>query len=160
MRTTCEGVIYMKQLFVLLVTCLMLIFTSCERPTEIYNPATTSDEPSVGKDSLTMGDKSSPDEDQSPIKGVWKYLLKGIQMTLEFGDKDVTYKCYTEMYNATAIYKGIYTIDANDITLEFNSLEKKNSSKIEYTSPDKMPKDAELKDENTIIYLGYTFKRQ
>ena len=81
-------------------------------------------------------------------------------MTLDFWDKDVTYKCYLEMYNATTIYKGKYTIDTNDITLEFNSLEKKNSSKIEYTSPDKIPKDAELKDKNTIIYLDYTLKRQ
>lgn len=150
----------MKQLFVLLVTCLMLIFTSCERPTEICNPATTSDEPSVGEDSLTMGDEPSTAQEQSPIKGIWKCLLDGMPMTLDFGDKDVIYKCYIEMYNATAIYNGIYSIDANDITLEFKSLEKKNSSKIEYTSPDKMPKDAELKDENTIIYLDYTFKRQ
>ena len=136
----------MKKLFILIFAS-MMTFISCERPTEIDNPTTTSDDPSIV-------------EKQSPIKGIWECLLNGMQMTLEFGDKEVMYKCYTEMYNATAIYKGIYTIDANNITLKFNSLEKTNSSKIEYTSPDKMPKDAELKDKNTIIYLDYTFKRQ
>lgn len=96
----------------------------------------------------------------SPIKGVWKCQLNGTQMTLDYGDRDVTYKCYIQQHNATAIYEGTYTIKGNEITQVFTSLTTKNSSKVEFYSPEKMPKEATLKDNNTIIYMDYPFKRK
>lgn len=121
----------MRKVFTLLVTALLLTFISCERSLDI-----------------------------SPIKGVWKYQLNGGEMTLEYGDHNVKYKCHLEYYKATAIYEGTYTIKDNEITHEFTSLTTKNSSRIEYTSPEKMPKEAVLQDENTIIYMDYLFTRE
>ena len=121
----------MKRLFIILAAAIMFAFVSCERAIE-----------------------------QSPIKGVWKCQLNGGQMTLEYGDHNVKYTYYIEFYNATAIYEGTYTIKGNEITHEFTSLTTKNSSKIEYYSPDKMPKEALLQDANTIIYMDNSYKRQ
>lgn len=132
----------MRKPFLLLIVCLMMTtFVSCERPSDAEEPSITRDE-------------------QSPIKGVWKCQLNGGQMTLDYGDHNVKYTCYTEIFNATAIYEGTYTIKGNEITHEFTSLTTKNSSKIEYYSPDKMPKEALLQDANTIIYMDYSYKRQ
>lgn len=132
----------MRKPFLLLIVCLMMTtFVSCERPSDAEEPSITRDE-------------------QSPIKGVWKCQLNGGQMTLDYGDHNVKYTCYTEIFNATAIYEGTYTIKGNEITHEFTSLTTKNSSKIEYYSPDKMPKEALLQDANTIIYMNYSYKRQ
>ena len=81
-------------------------------------------------------------------------------MTLDYGDHDVKYTCYTELYNATAIYKGTYTMKDNEINQEFTSLTTKNSSKISYYSPDRLPKEALLQDPSTIIYMDYLFTRE
>lgn len=96
----------------------------------------------------------------SPIKGVWECQMNGATMTLEYGNRDVKYICYTELFDATAIYKGTYTIQGNEIQQEFTSLTKKNSSKIEYYSPEEMPKEAVQKGNDTIIYMDYTFVRK
>lgn len=136
----------MKQLFTFIVVAMMFAFISCEHPADIANQA-TDENPSVV-------------EEQSPIKGVWKCHLNGGQMTLEYGERSVKYTSYAEFYNATAVYDGTYTIKGNEITHEFTSLTTKNSSKIEYYSPDQLPKDALLQDTNTIIYMDYSYKRQ
>lgn len=99
-------------------------------------------------------------EGASSIKGIWKCQLNGVEMTLDFGYRKVEYTCYTELYDATGTYEGTYAISGNDINIEFTSLTKKNSSKIEYTAPVDMPKEAVLKDTNTILYINQTFKRQ
>ena len=70
------------------------------------------------------------------------------------------YTVYIEMYDATAIYEGTYTIKDNEIQHEFTSLTKKNSSGIKYTDPKNMPKEAVFHDEKTIIYMDYKFKRE
>lgn len=121
----------MNKLFFILAAAMMFAFVSCERAIE-----------------------------QSPIKGVWKCQLNGGQMTLDYGDHNVKYTCYTEIFNATAVYEGTYTIKDNEITHEFTSLTTKNSSKISYYSPDELPKEALLQDANTIIYMDYSYKRQ
>lgn len=131
----------MKRLFIILAAAMMFTFISCERPSDAEEPSITRDE-------------------QSPIKGVWKCQLDGGQMTLEYGDHNVKYTYYIEFYNATAIYEGTYTIKGNEITHEFTSLTTKNSSKIEYYSPDKMPKEALLQDANTIIYMDNSYTRK
>ena len=137
----------MKKLFTLFVASMILTFISCERSAGIDTPA-------------TVDDKSSQSEETSPIKGVWRCQLNGVQMTLDYGDCDVKYTYYIELFDATAIYTGTYTIKENEIKHEFISLTKKNSSKIEYYSPDQLPKDALLQDTNTIIYMDYSYKRQ
>lgn len=121
----------MKHLSFIFAAAIMFAFVSCERAIE-----------------------------QSPIKGVWKCQLNGGQMTLDYGDHNVKYTCYTEIFNATATYEGTYTIKGNEITHEFTFLTTKNSSKISYYSPDQLPKDALLQDANTIIYMDYSYKRQ
>ena len=126
----------MKRLFITFVTLVLVClaacsFQSCERSSDI-----------------------------SPIKGVWKYQLNGGEMTLEYGDHNVKYKCHLEYYKATAFYEGTYTIKDNVINHEFTSLTTKNSSRIEYYSPERMPKEAVLQDENTIIYMDYLFTRE
>lgn len=120
---------------------------SCERSAGIDTPA-------------TVDDKSSLSEETSPIKGVWRCQLNGVQMTLDYGDCDVKYTCYTELFDATAIYIGTYTIKENEIKHEFISLTKKNSSGVEYYSPDKMPKEAVLRDDNKILYMGNLYTRE
>ena len=126
---------YMKKLFSLFIGCMMIAsFVSCER--------------------------SSKNSEVSPIKGVWECQLNRAKMTLTFGDSDVEYYTYIEGLDASAIYQGKYTIQANNITLEFTSLKTKNSSGIEYYAPDKMPKEAVLKDENTIIYIDKQYIRK
>lgn len=121
----------MKKLFILLAAAMILTFISCER-----------------------------NDEQSPIKGVWKCQLNGGEMTLEYGEHSVKYTSYAEFFNATAIYEGTYTIKGNEIIHEFTSLKTKNSSKITYYSPEEMPKEAILKDNNTIVYLDYSFTRE
>lgn len=120
----------MKRFLVILVAAI-LTFISCERGSE-----------------------------PSPIKGEWVCDLNGVQMTLEYGNRDVKYTYYIDLYDATAIYKGTYTIKDNVITHEFTSLTTKNSSKIGYYDLEKMPKEAILKDDSTIIYMDYTFTRK
>ena len=137
----------MKKLFTLFVASMILTFISCERSAGIDTPA-------------TVDDKSSQSEETSPIKGVWRCQLNGVQMTLDYGDCDVKYTCYTELFDATAIYIWTYTIKENEIKHEFISLTKKNSSSVEYYSPDKMPKEAVLKDDNKILYMGNLYTRE
>ena len=141
--------------FFILAAAMMFVFVSCERSVDVDTQAT----PTTPATSET-GDSIPIIEEQSPIKGVWKCQLNGGQMTLEYGERSVKYTSYAEFYNATAIYEGIYTIKGNEITHEFTSLTTKNSSKIEYFSPDQLPKDALLQDANTIIYMDYSYKRQ
>jgi hypothetical protein len=136
----------MKRLFIILAAAMMFTFISCEHHSGIDTQA-TDDNPSIV-------------EEQSPIKGIWKCNMNGMQMTLDYGDHNVKYTCYIEFYKATAIYEGTYTINGNEITHEFTSLTTKNSSKISYYSPDELPKDALLQDANTIIYMDYSYKRQ
>lgn len=138
--------IYKKQFFTFLVVAMMFAFISCEHPADIDNQATD--------------DNPSGVEEQSQIKGVWKCQLSGVQMTLDYGNRSVKYTYYIELYNATAIYEGTYAIQDNEITHEFTSLTTKNSSKIEYYSPDQLPKDALLQDANTIVYMDNSYKRQ
>ena len=142
----------MKRLFFILAVAMMFTFISCERPADVDTPETPA--------TPETGDTIPTIEEQSPIMGVWKCQLDGGQMTLEYGDHNVKYTYYIEFYNATAIYEGTYTIKGNEITHEFTSLTTKNSSKIEYYSPDKMPKEALLHDANTIIYMDNSYKRQ
>lgn len=142
----------MKRLFIILAAAMMFTFISCERPADVDTPETPA--------TPETGDTIPTIEEQSPIKGVWKCQLDGGQMTLEYGDHNVKYTYYIEFYSATAIYEGTYTIKGNEITHEFTSLTTKNSSKIEYYSPDKMPKEALLQDANTIIYMDNSYKRQ
>ena len=96
----------------------------------------------------------------SPIKGIWECKLNGMDMTLDFGNNDVEYYVHTDFRDASAIYQGTYTIQDNDITLEFTSLTTKNSSKIDYKQPEEMPKEAVLNGDSTIIYTNYTFTRK
>ena len=107
----------------------------------------------------TWEGSSSITVEQSPIKGVWKCQLNGMQTTLDYGDYTVKNKYHTDLFNATAVYEGTYTIKDNVITHEFTSLTK-NSSRVQYVSPAEMPKEAVLQDENTIIYMHYSYKRQ
>ena len=136
----------MKKLFLLFAAAMMFTFISCERHSEIDNPAT--------------GDNPSIVEEQSPIKGIWECQLNGVKMTFVFSDDKVEYKYYIERFNASAIYKGAYTIKDSDITLEFRSISTQNSSGIEYYAPEKMPKEAIFKDENTIIYIDNSYTRK
>ena len=137
----------MKRLFPILFACVLAtVFISCERS------AAGGEEPTPTEDPTTA--------QQSPIKGTWECQLSGVKMTFNFGESNVEYKYYIELYNATATYKGTYTIQANNIALDFTSLTTKNSSGIEYYAPDKMPKEAELKDEKTILYIDNIYKRQ
>jgi len=145
----------MNKLFTLLAAAMMFAFISCERPADVDTPAT----PETPATSET-GDTIPAIEEQSPIKGIWKCNMNGMQMTLDYGDHNVKYTCYIEFYKATAIYEGTYTINGNEITHEFTSLTTKNSSKIEYYSPDQLPKEALLQDANTIIYMDNSYKRQ
>ena len=145
----------MNKLFTLLTAVMMFAFISCERPADVDTPATpTTPTTPITNDTIPII------EEQSPIKGVWKSQLNGVQMTLDYGDHNVKYTYYIELFNATAIYEGTYTIKDNEITNEYTSLTKKNSSGIEYSSPDKLPKEALLQDANTIIYMDYSYKRQ
>ena len=137
----------MKKLFTLFVASMIRTFISCERSDGIDTPA-------------TVDDKSSQSEETSPIKGVWRCQLNGVQMTLDYGDCDVKYMYYIELFDATAIYKGTYIIKGNEIKHEFISLKKKNSSGVEYYSPDKMPKEAVLKDDNKILYMDNLYTRE
>jgi len=121
----------MKRLFSFIAAVMLFTFMSCERHYE-----------------------------QSPIMGVWKCQHNGGQMTLEYGERSVKYTSYAEFYNATVVYEGTYTIKDNEVTHEFTSLTTKNSSKIEYYSPDQLPKEAFLQDANTIIYIDNLYKRQ
>ncbi len=139
----------MKRLFIILAAAMMFTFISCERPADVDTPET----PETGDTIPTI-------EEQSPIKGVWKCQLDGGQMTLEYGDHNVKYTYYIEFYNATAIYEGTYTIKENEIKHEFISLTKKNSSGVEYYPPDKMPKEAVLKDDNKILYMDNLYTRE
>lgn len=132
----------MRKPFLLLIVCLMMTtFVSCERPSDAEEPSITRDE-------------------QSPIKGIWECQLNGVKMTFVFSDDKVEYKYYIERFNASAIYKGAYTIKDSDITLEFRSISTQNSSGIEYYAPEKMPKGAIFKDENTIIYIDNSYTRK
>lgn len=125
----------MKKFSQILVACVMLTtFISCERYTSV--------------------------DKQSPIKGVWECPIDGLPMTLTFGDHEVEYKLYIEFFKATAIYNGTYTIKEKNITIDFTSLSTKNSSQIEYKSPENMPKEAVLKDENTILYMDNIYTRK
>lgn len=143
------------------VGVMMVAFNSCERPAEIVNPTTTEEDMTEDEDedSTEDGDDTTEDEEPSPIKGLWEYTVKGLQMTLDFGDKEVEYKCHTDLYDATATYKGTYTIEDNDITIEFTSLTS-NTTHFQYLSPEEMPKEAELKDESTILYIDQIFTRK
>lgn len=137
----------MKKLLTLFVASMILTFISCER--------------SAGIDtSATVDDKSPQSEETSPIKGIWRCELNGVLMTLDYGDCDVKYTYYIELFDATAIYTGSYTIKENEIKHEFISLTKKNSSGVEYYSPDKMPKEAVLKDDNKILYMDNLYTRE
>ncbi len=151
----------MKRLFFILTVAMMFTFISCERPADIDTPETP-EKPETPETPATpeTGDTIPTIEEQSPIKGVWKCHLNGMQMKLEYGESNVKYTYYIEFYKAAAIYEGTYAINGNEITHEFTSLTKKNSSKIEYYSPDKMPKEALLQDANTIIYMDNSYKRQ
>ena len=142
----------MKRLFLILAAAMMFAFRSCERPADVNTPAATT--PPTTSDTIPII------EEQSPIKGVWKCQLNEGEMTLEYGERSIKYTCYYEFYNATAIYEGTYTIKGNNITQEFTSLKTKNSSKIEYYSPDQLPKEALLQGVSTIIYMDYSYKRQ
>ena len=145
----------MKKLFTFVVVAMIFAFISCERPADVDTPE-TSETPAASE----TGDTIPAIEEQSPIKGIWKCNMNGVQMKLEYGESNVKYTYYIELYKATAIYEGTYAINGNEITHEFTSLTKKNSSKIEYYSPDKMPKEALLQDANTIIYMDNSYKRQ
>ena len=81
-------------------------------------------------------------------------------MSLTFGDSNVEYEYCIEAMAATALYKGTYTIKDSDITIIFTSLTTKNSSKVTYTNPADMSKEATLVDASTIVYLDYTFTRK
>ena len=138
----------MKRLYQFLLVCVMIIFfISCERS-------------AGGGEEPTPTVEQTTNVQSSPIKGIWECQLNGVKMTFNFGDSNVEYKYYIELYNATATYKGTYTIQNNNISLEFTSLTTKNSSGIEYYAPDKMPKEAELKDEKTILYIDNIYKRK
>ena len=93
----------MKKLFTLFVASMILTCISCERSDGIDTPA-------------TVDDKSSQSEETSPIKGVWRCQLNGVQITLDYGDCDVKYMYYIELFDATAIYKGTYIIKGNEIS--------------------------------------------
>lgn len=105
--------------------------------------------------------EQSPTADSS-IKGIWEYQQNQGKQTLEFGAKDVKYSIYADFYNINATYSGTYTINNQTITLKFTSLTSTRTSKpkVEYMEPEKMPTEAVLKGNNTIIYLDYTFTRK
>lgn len=125
----------MKKLFILIVAIVMaLVFTSCEQ--------------------------SSVAESQ--IRGMWECQLNQGKQTLKFGKKNVEYSTYADYYNLQATYYGTYSIKNQIITLKFTSLTSTRTSKpkVEYMEPEKMPTEAVLKGNNTIIYLDYTFTRK
>lgn len=146
----------MKRLFIILVAGMLFAFISCERASDVSMPET----PETPETPEETGDTIPTIEEQSPIKGVWKYNTNGLRITLDYGDDDVKLTYYLDFYNATAIYDGTYMIEDSVITHHFTSLTTKNSSKIGYYSPENMPKEATLEDDNTIIYINYSFKRE
>lgn len=152
----------MKKILSFFFICVIVAsFSSCERATEITKPATTTtEEPAVVESDSTAvdDDTTTPPVQPSPIKGLWEYKVSGLQMTLDFGDTKVEYKCHTDLIEATATYKGTYTIEDNDITLEFYSLTS-TSSKVNFYAPEDLQKNAILKDENTIVYIDKEYKR-
>lgn len=152
----------MKKVILFLFAFVMVaVFYSCERATEITKPATTTTEgPAVVESDSTAvdDDTTTPPVQPSPIKGLWEYKVSGGQMRLKFGDTEVEYFLYFEIFESKATYKGKYTIDGKDITIQFNSLTK-NGAKVRYTPPEDMPKDAVLKNENTIVYIDKEYKR-
>lgn len=80
-------------------------------------------------------------------------------MILNFGDSEVEYKCHTDLMNTLAIYKGTYAIEGMDIIMEFTSLSSKPSN-VNFYAPEDMPKNAVLKDEETIEYLDKEFLKK
>ena len=138
----------MQKLFSFFLACMMAItFISCERS-------------AGGGEDPTPTEDTTPTVQPSPIKGVWECQLNGVHMSLTFGDSNVEYEYCIEAMEATALYKGTYTIKDSDITIIFTSLTTKNSSKITYTNPADMAKEATLVDASTIVYLDYTFTRK
>ena len=153
----------MKKILIFFFACVMLVaFNACERPGEVEEPEVEEEELEEDEDeddSTEDDDDSNTTEQPSPIKGVWEFSVTGLQMTLDFGDKEVVYKCHTDLIEATAIYKGTYTIEENDITLEFTSL-KTSTNKVGFYAPEDLPKDAVLKDEKTIVYIEKSYIRK
>lgn len=135
-------------------------FISCERTGEVTEPETTTEEDAIEDedDSTEDDDDSNKTEQPSPIKGLWECQLSGGQMRLKFGDTEVEYFLYFEILESKATYKGKYTIDGKDITIQFYSLTK-NGAKVRYTPPEDMPQNAILKNENTIVYIDKEYKR-
>lgn len=144
----------MKKILLFFFGCVMVAaFCSCEQKGVVENPP----EPAVVE--VTEGVEDSTTVQPSPIKGVWQYAVEGMQMTFNFGDKEVEYKCHTDLYNATGIYTGTYTIKDKDITLAFKSLSSK-SAHVDFYAPEDMPKNAVLKDEDTIEYIDKEYIRK
>lgn len=152
----------MKKILPFFFICVIVAsFNSCEQPTEVSTPTTTEEEPAVVESDSTAvdDDTTTPPVQPSPIKGLWECQLSGGYMILNFGDSEVEYFLYFEIFESKATYKGKYTIDGKDITIQFNSLTK-NGAKVRYTPPEDMPKDAVLKNENTIVYIDKEYKRK
>lgn len=152
----------MKKILIFIFACVMLVsFNSCERSAEVEEPATEEEEleEDEDEDDSTEDDSTTPPVQQSPIKGLWEYKVTGMVMTLDFGDEEVEYRCHTDLYDALAIYKGTYTIEDKDITLEFTSLTSKPSN-VDFYAPEDLPKDAVLKDEKTIVYIEKSYIRK
>ena len=146
----------MKKIWLFFFACVMVAaFCSCEQKGVVENPP----EPAVVVETEGVEDSTTTVQ-PSPIKGVWRCQLNGGYMILNFGDKEVEYTCYTELFNSTAIYTGTYTIKDKDITLAFKSLKTKNSSNLKYYAPEDLPKEAVLKDEKTIVYIDNSYIRQ
>lgn len=126
----------MKRVFYIISIAMMIFaFTSCEQTVDI---------------------------EESPIKGKWEGGVKNVPMTLTFGQKDVEYECYAEVYDSRATYFGEYSVKDKAITLNFSSIKTNKSAypKTGYMAPEEMPKEALLYGDTAIIYLGYTFKRK
>lgn len=145
----------MKKIWLFFFACVMVAaFCSCEQKGVVENPP----EPAVVEETEGVEDSTTTVQ-PSPIKGLWEYKITGMVMTFNFGEKDVEYRCHTDLMNATAIYKGTYSIKDNDITLEFTSLTSKPSN-VKFTSPEDLPKEAVRKDEKTIVYIDNSYIRK
>lgn len=154
----------MKRIVTYFFACVMLVaFSACERTGEVDEPEAEEEELEEDEDeddsTAVDDDSTTPPVQSSPIKGLWEYKVTGMAMTLNFGDAEVEYRCHTDLYDALAIYKGTYTIEDKDITLEFNSLTSKPSN-VDFYEPEDLPRNAVLKDEKTIVYIEKSYIRK
>ena len=125
----------MKRLFYILAVGMMLGLVSCEGMSE-----------------------------KEKVKGLWVtgdgLEVMGEYMEIEYNELTVEYRHYVERFNASAVYKGSYTIKDSVITHAYKSRTVKNGDSVDFVSLKKIPREAVLQQPNTIVYLDCCFTRQ